>query len=179
MSEDETNEEAPRDAASTGTYLVTEADQESAVLRDVDTGQVYTLTENPTIEEGAGAEAEEIFEAGEVLEATLAPEPPLEVAWSVVEVAERREIPVERSPERPTTLARDLAADQAVGEVTRRERAGEGEVHVLTVPEDEIESAAADVLEDEATVERAATLGVARVEIRAAEGVLSVRYLPD
>ncbi len=136
------------------------------MLHDVGTSRVHTLAENPG------------FAAGEVVDATLAPEPPLEVAWTVVSVADRREIPVERSPERPTTQARDLAADQGVGELTRRERAGEGEVHVLTVPEVETETAAADVLEDEATRARAARLGVDRVEVRAADGVLSVRYLP-
>jgi len=154
------------DGESTGTFLVTEADAESAVLRDVRTGQVHALTDTPDLA------------PGEVLEATIAPEPPLEVAWTIVDVESRREIPVERSPENPTTFARDLAGDQAVGEVTRQERAGEGELHVLTVPEDETESAAADVLDDEATVARAAKLGVDRVEVRAADGVLSVRYLP-
>ena len=154
------------DGETTGTFLVTEADAESAVLRDVRTGQVHALTDNPDLA------------AGEVLEATIAPEPPLEVAWTIVDVESRREIPVERSPEDPTTFARDLAADQAVGEVTRQERAGEGELHVLTVPEDETESAAADVLDDEATVARAAKLDLDRVEVRAADGVLSVRYLP-
>ena len=63
--------------------------------------------------------------------------------------------------------------------MTRQERAGEGELHVITVPEEETEQATADVLEDEATLTQAAKLGVARVEVRAADGVVSVRYLPD
>ena len=154
------------DGETSGTFLVIEVDAESAVLRDVRTGQVHALTGHPDLA------------VGEVVEATIAPEPPLEVAWTIVEVESRREIPVERSPEEPTTFARDLAAEQAVGEVTRQERAGEGELHVLTVPEDETETAAADVLDDDATVARAAKLGVDRVEVRAADGVLSVRYLP-
>ena len=62
--------------------------------------------------------------------------------------------------------------------MTRRERAGTGELHVLTVPDGETEAAVADVLEDEATLARAARLGVERVEVRSEPGVVSVRYLP-
>jgi hypothetical protein len=150
----------------TSTFLVTEVDDESAILRDVHDAEVHTLA-------GEGE-----FEPGEVFEATLAAEPPMEVVWQVESIDARRTIPVEESPESPTTLARDLAAEQDVGEVTTRERAGEGELHVLTVPEDGTESAVTDVREDEETVARAARLGVDRVEIRAADGVVSVRYMP-
>jgi len=148
-----------------GTFLVTHAD-ESAVLRDVRDGQVHTLADHPDLA------------AGEVLEATLRPEPPMEVTWRPVDIAERRSIPVEESPETPTRRAREIAAGQAVGEVTRQARAGEGELHVLTVPPDRTAAAAADVVEDEATRSRAARLGVSRVEVRAGDGVVSVRYLP-
>lgn len=158
--------EADSPDVTSSTFLVTEADDETAVLRDVATSQVHTLAEHQDLERG------------EVLEATLAPEPPLEVTWTLESVPERRTIPVERSSERPTKQARDIAAEQDEGDLTRRERAGEGEVHVLTVPPDRTDAAAEDVLEDEATVARAADLGVDRVEVRAAEGVLSVRYLP-
>ena len=167
--EDDSREGPPADGAGAtteGTFLVTEADEASAVLRDVRTSQVHALAENPG------------FAAGEVVDAALAPAQPLAVAWSVESVAARREIPVERSPERPTKQARELAADQDVGEVTRRDRAGEGELHVLTVPADRTEAAVEDVIADEETVVRAARLGVDRVEVRAANGVLSVRYLP-
>lgn len=150
-----------------GTFLVAAADDETATLRDVADAQVITLSSNPGVE------------AGEVLEATVEPEPPLEVAYRVVEVDEQRSIPVERVAESPTTQARDLAAEQEVGEVTRRERAGEGEIHVLTVSEDQTDGAADDVVDDEETIARAARLGVDRVEVRAADGVVSVRYLPD
>jgi hypothetical protein len=150
----------------TGTFLVTEADGESAVLRDVEDGQIHTLDGNPDLS------------PGEVLRATVAPVPPLDVAWEVVEIEARRTIPVEESAEGPTRQARELAADQSVGEVTRQERAGEGELHVLTVPSDRTVEAVADVLEDEATRSRAARLGVDRVEVRAEDGVVSVRYLP-
>jgi len=149
-----------------GRYLVTHADEESAVLREVDSGQVHTLVDHPDLA------------PGEVVEAALRPEPPMEVTWRLADLKERRSIPVEESPETPTRQAREVATGQAVGEVTRRERAGEGELHVLTVPPDRTAAAAADVVEDEATLSRAARLGVSRVEVRAADGVVSVRYLP-
>lgn len=150
-----------------GTYLVTSVDAESAVVTDVETGQVHTLADHPDLT------------AGEVFEATLAPVPPMEVTWEVVEIAGRRSIPVERSPETPTRQVREVAAEQGESELTRLERAGEGEIHVITVPAEATDEAARDVLDDEETVRRAARLGATRVEVRTAEGVLSVRYLPD
>ncbi|MFY4813894.1 DUF5812 family protein [Haloarcula argentinensis] len=150
-----------------GTFLVTNADDASATLRNVADSQVLTLSDNPGVE------------AGEVVEGTVEPEPPMEVTYTVTEVAERRTIPVETADLAPTTQATEIAADQATGELTTVERAGEGEIHVLTVPEDETAEAAADVVDDEATLSRAARLGVDRVEVRTAEGVVSVRYLPD
>ena len=149
-----------------GTFLVTHADEESAVVRDVTDSQVHTLADNPGLA------------AGEVLEATLEPEPPLEVAWRVADHGDQRTIPVEHSEEPPTQLARDLAEDQPVGDLTTRERAGTGEVHVLTVPPNQTADAAEEIVDDEETLARAARLGVARVEVRAADGVVSVRYLP-
>jgi len=149
-----------------GTFVVTEADPESAILRDVNDGQIHTLGSNPGLA------------VGEAIEATLAPEPPMEVVWDVEETARQFSVSVEESAEPPTQQALDLAADQPVGEVATRERAGTGEVHVLTVPEENTEAAVADVLDDDATVERAARIGVERVEIRSEPGVVSVRYLP-
>jgi hypothetical protein len=148
-----------------GTFYVTEVDESSAVLRDVTDGQVHTLAENPGVA------------VGELVEATLEPEPPMEVVWTA-DVERTFSIEASRAGEPPTQRARETAADQPVGEITRHERAGTGEVHVLTVPEADTESAVADVLDDEATVERAARLGVDRVEVRAEPGVVSVRYLP-
>lgn len=149
-----------------GTFVVTHVDEGTAVLQDVHSGGVHTLAENPDLE------------PYEVLEATLEVQPPMEVVWTVAEMRDRRSIEVEHSPEPPTQQATELAADQAVGELTTRERAGEGELHVITVPPEQTEQAATDVVEDDATLTRAARLGVARVEVRAAEGVVSVRYLP-
>lgn len=149
-----------------GTFLVTEADEASAILRDVTDSQVHTLSENPGVT------------AGSLVEATLEAEPPLEVAYTVVELDREYTVDVAESGEPPTQRVRETADSQSVGEVTTHERAGTGEVHVLTVPEDSTDDAVADVLADEATVERAGRLGVERVEVRSEPGVVSVRYLP-
>jgi len=153
----------------TGTFLVTHADEESAVLRDVEDSQVHTLSSNPGVEED------------EVLSAIIAPEPPMEVAWNVTEVEERRTVELVDSDLSPTTQAMEIAEEQDVGDLAREERAGTGEIHVLTVPEGTAADAAADVLDDEATLARAARLGAARVEVRTDvdADVVTVRYLPD
>lgn len=151
----------------TGTFVVTHADEGSAVLQDAADGQVHALESNPDLA------------PGDVLEATLEAVPPMEATWEVAEILARREVEVTRAAEPPTGQAREAAAAQPVGELTRIERAGTGELHVITVPEGTTEGAVADVLDDEAgLVARAARLGVDRVEVRAADGVLSVRYLP-
>lgn len=152
----------------TGRFVVTHADTDSAVLKAVDGGQVHTLATNPGVE------------TDDIIEATIAPEPPMEVTWQVVEIAEQRALAIEHSPEPPTGLAYDLAADQPVGEVTRRDRAGKGEFHVLTLEPDSVAAATEEVADDEATRTVAARAGANRVELRTdgEEGVLSVRYLP-
>lgn len=149
-----------------GRFLVTHAEEDSAVLKDVDRGQVHTLAENPGID------------TGDLLEGTVAPEPPMEMTYRLVEFQSRRNLTVEESPEPPTRQERELAAEQPTGELTTRERAGDGEIHVMAVPEARTEAAIEDVLEDEATLVRAARLDVERVEVRGEDGVLSVRYLP-
>ncbi len=150
-----------------GTFLVTAAEESSAVLRNVETGQVHTLSSNPGVEHG------------DVVEGAVAPDPPMNVSYQLIETESRRSVPVERSPEPPTTHSADLAADQAVGDLTREPRAGIGEVHVLTVPDDATDDAVEDVLDDaEQLRSRAARLGVDRVEIRSEPGVVSIRYLP-
>ncbi len=150
------------------TFLITHAEPDTAVLTDVHSGQVHTLSDNPGVEED------------DVLAGTIAPEPPLELTWQLTSVDERRSITVERGEEPLTTQERELAADQPVGEITRQERAGTGEIHVLTVDPDETDGAVDSVIDDEATRSRAARLGVERVEVRsdANAGVVSVRYLP-
>jgi len=153
----------------TGTFVVTHADAESAVLRDVADSQVHTLSSNPGVE------------VDDVLTATVAPDPPLEVSWQVVEVEARRQVELVHSDLSPTTQAMELAADQEPGDLAREERAGTGEIHVLTVAEGTAADAAADILTDDATLARAARLDAVRVEVRTAddEGVVNVRYLPD
>ncbi|MCU4717613.1 DUF5812 family protein [Halapricum hydrolyticum] len=152
-----------------GTFLVSESDAETAILTDVATSQVHTLGEQP----------DPPLEPGEVIVGTLVAEPPTTAIYAIESIDERRTIPVEYSDESPTKQEHDIAADQSVGELTRQPRAGKGELHVLTVPDDRTEQAARDVIDDRQTVARAARLGVDRVEVRAAEGVLSVRYLPE
>lgn len=150
-----------------GTFLVTHADEDSAVLKDVADGQVHTLSTNPGVEEG------------DAVDGVVGPDPPMEVTWQLVEVEERRSLSLSESDESPTRQELEIAADQSVGELARRDRAGTGELHVLTVPEAETEAAVQEVLDDrETTLSRAARLGVNRVEVRSAPGVVSVRYLP-
>jgi len=150
-----------------GTFLVTAAEASSAVLRNVETGQVHTLSSNPGVEDG------------DIVEGAVAPDPPMNVSYQLVETESRRSVPIERSPEPPTAHSVDLAGDQAVGDLTWEPRAGTGEVHVLTVPEDETDAAVADVLDDDEQLRaRAARLWVDRVEVRSEPGVVSVRYMP-
>lgn len=150
------------------TFLITHAEEDTAVLTDVESGQVHTLSDNPGVEED------------DVLVGTIAPEPPLEVTWQLINVEERRTITVERGEEPPTTQERELAAEQSTGEITRAERAGTGEIHVLTVDPNETEGAVQDIIDDEATRTRATRLDVERVELRSDPdtGVVSIRYLP-
>ncbi|WP_458209680.1 DUF5812 family protein [Haladaptatus sp. NG-SE-30] len=150
----------------TSTFLVTHAEEESAVLKDVHGGQVHTLSTNPGVE------------THDAIDATVAAEPPMEVTWEVVDIDEQRPLAVEKSEEPPTVQEREIADEQEVGDLDRTERAGIGEIHVLSVPPEETEDAVNDVLDDEGTLSRAARLGVNRVEVRFEDGVVSVRYLP-
>lgn len=151
----------------TSTFLVTHADDDSAVLKDVHDGQVHTLASNPGVD------------TDDAIEGTVTPEPPMAVAWELSEIDDQRSLSIAESEEPPTAHEQELAADQPVGELTTEPRAGTGEIHVLTVPEADTAGAVADVLDDrETTLSRAARLGVNRVEIRSEPGVVSVRYLP-
>ena len=152
-----------------GTFLVTHADVESAVVRNVDTAQIHTLASNPGLE------------SGDVVEATVAPDPPLEVTWQVIDVEDRRRIELIDSDLEPTHQVKGEAETAEVGELIRLERAGSGEIHVFSLPRDRVEDAVTDVLDDEETLARAARLGVTRVEVRRSvdDGVVSIRYLPD
>ena len=151
-----------------GTFLVTHADGEAAVAVDASDGQVHTLSEHPELT------------AGEAIEATLEPDPPLDATWTVGEIDRRWEPSVEASDEPPTARSMEVAAGLDVGELDRTEREDYGEVHVIAVPPETAAQAVSDVVTDEATLVRAARYGVRRVEVRVDEdeGVLSVRYLP-
>ncbi|WP_129113377.1 DUF5812 family protein [Halegenticoccus tardaugens] len=148
-------------------FLVTAADERTAVLKDVNDGQVHALSSNPGVE------------LHDAVEGIVAPDPPMDVSWRLVEVESRRPLSIEESDESPTASTREIAAGQEVGGLTRKPRAGTGEIHVLTVPEEDTAGAVRDVLDDEeTTLARAARLGVSRVEVRSAPGVVSVRYTP-
>ncbi len=153
----------------TGTFVVTHADDDDAVLQHVETAQILPLSSNPALE------------VNDVLEATVAPEPPLEVTWQVLEVADQRTVELLESDLSPTTQTKAIATALPEGEFERIERAGRGEIHVFRVPSDHVEAAVSDVLEDDETVARAARLEAVRVEVRRSvdDGVVSVRYLPD
>jgi len=152
----------------TSTFLVTHVDADSAVVRDVDTAQVHTLTDPGELA------------VNDVLEATIAPEPPLEVAWTLEEVTAQRRIDLVDSDLEPTAHSMALVSDADVGTFEEHERAGRGAIHVFRVDPADLEQAKQDVLSDEETLARAARLEAVRVEVRTASpGVLSVRYLPD
>ncbi|MFC7202711.1 DUF5812 family protein [Haloferax namakaokahaiae] len=151
----------------TGTFLVTAADEESAVLKNVESGQVHTLSSNPGVAED------------EAVRGTVAPDPPMNVSWQLVDIETRWELSIEQSSESPTTNSKEIASDKGDGELVRTERAGRGEIHILSVPEDLTEQAVEDLLDDrEGLLSRAARLDVNRVEIRSSPGVVAVRYMP-
>ena len=151
----------------TGTFVATHVDEGSAVLKDVETAQVHTIDESPS------------FDAGTVLEATIAPQPPTEVVWELRSIDERWTVDLIDSDLSPTNQAESMVADEPPGTVVRTDRAGTGEIHVLAVPAGEEAATAADVLADEETIARAARLGAVRVEVRTGDGLVSVRYLPE
>ncbi|MDZ7700852.1 MAG: DUF5812 family protein [Halobacteriales archaeon] len=146
-----------------GTFLVTAADDAAVELADVADGQVVALSSNPGLS------------AGEVVEGTVAPDPPLGVSWSLVDVGSRYSVTVEAVDEPPSSAARALAEPLAPGELAT-EPADDGELHALRVPPGETAAAVEEVAGDEATTRRAARLGARRAEVRGADGVVAVRY---
>ncbi len=147
-------------------YLVTHDDGATTLLKQVTTDHVHTVTDAPDLQ------------VNDVIDAALRAEPPLEVTDTIVEITDRWHLTVEHSTEAPTSQTQSIAADQAPGEITTQPREGEGELHVLRVPESETDATADEIESDEATRLRAARLGVTRVEIRTAPGLVSIRYLP-
>lgn len=162
--DEETGRDGPGGDGKSGTFLVTAADEGSAVLSDVADGQVHPLGANPDLE------------VDEVLEATLAPEGPLGVTWRPVEIVERWTPAIEAVDDPPGERARELADDPGTGRLSQVP-IDDGELHVLAVEVGRTESAVEDVLADETTRRIAARLGARHVEVRGEAGVVGVRYL--
>lgn len=151
------------------TYLVTAVDEESAVVRDVDSGGVHTVVDHPDLEQG------------EVVEGTLEEAADHGLTWTLATVGDRWTPRVTVTDLEPTRRTREAVEDRPAGTLERLERAGEGTVHAISVDPGSATGGAREVAEDEATRERAARLGAVTVEIRYDDdaGVLAVRYLPD
>ena len=150
-----------------GTFLVTHGDDDSPVWREVTTGQVYTISDSPTVS------------TYEILRATLTADPPLEVTWSVQSVGQRWTVSIETTDETPPEAAQSIAADLEMGALERHTPDTDDEVHILAVPTDQHEAAIADIREDEETYARAARLGATRVKISTGDDYLCVQYCSD
>lgn len=150
-----------------GTFLAAHVDGPTAILSDVTDGEVLTLSAHPDLT------------SGDVIDGTVEAEPPMEATWRLVDIDRRRTIPVEHVDLDPTGQVREAVEGDAPGTLARIERAGRGEIHAISVEPGTSADAAEDVVADAETVARAARLDVDRVEVRAGDGVVSVRYLPD
>jgi hypothetical protein len=161
------DEEAPPEPES-GVFYVKHAEDAAATLHEVDTSQIYTVLQHPE------------FERHEIVEATLVAVPPMEVSYTLDEVHSRRTVPVETSPEQPTTQVRDIAADMEEGQAVAIEREGEGEIHILRVNPEWTDRTVDELSDDEMTYKNAARYDIERVEIRTDEddGIVAIRYLP-
>lgn len=151
----------------TGIFYVKYATDVSVTLHEVDTGQIFTLIENPGVEDH------------DIIEASLVAQPPMEVSYLVEDLEDHYTVPVETSPEPPTRQVQEIADDMDDMEAVAIDREGEGEIHILRVDPDNVTQTAEELHEDEMTYKNAARYGIDRVEIRTDErGVVSVRYLP-
>jgi hypothetical protein len=152
----------------TGRFYVKHTEDVAVTLHEVNTGQIFTLVENPDLE------------VHQILDATLMENPPLGVSYVIDELHSQETIPVEYSDEPPTGQVQKIATDMDTDQVVAIEREGEGEIHVLNVDPERTSEAAEPLEEDETTYKNAARYGVERVEIRTDEdaGVVSIRYLP-
>lgn len=146
------------------TFLVTHATEDSTVIRDVHDGQVHPLSDTPCLS------------MYDVIEGVISPDSS-GTTWSLETVERSRRIELVETDLEPTRQARKVAADLPVGKANVIERAGEGEIQVISVSDPA--DAAREVLEDCDTIARAARLGAARVEVRFGSGMISVRYLPN
>jgi len=159
--------EGEPDTAS-GTYYVKYATESSITLHDVNTAQIFTVIENPGVE------------SHDIIEADLIAQPPMEVSYLVKELHEQKTIPITYSDEQPTQQILEAGEEMDVGQAVAIDREGIGEIHVLRVDTDQVESTAEELDEDEMTYKNAARYGVNRVEIRTATdpSIVSIRYLP-
>lgn len=149
-------------------FYVKYATDSSVTLHDIDSEQICTLIENPGVENH------------DILDATIVAQPPMEVSYFVDELHDHYSIPVEISSEPPTSNVRELATDMDEMDAVAIEREGEGEIHILRVDPENVETTTEELLEDEMTYKNAARYDVGRVEIRSDEekGIVSIRYLP-
>lgn len=138
-------------------------DEESAVLREVSSSQVYTLADHPG------------FTPGEVVVATLSSAAALEAVWTV-DNADPYPLEVAASATPPAAGTRAAVADQPPGTLERLDRSW-GELHAIAVPD--AAAAVEDIVADPATKARAARLGAHRVVVRGADGIVGVRYRTD
>jgi len=151
-----------------GTFYVKYAKESAVTLHEVNSGQIFTLIKNPGVE------------AHDIIEASLVAQPPMEVSYLVDELEDQYSIPVETSPEPPTSHVHDIALDLAFGESLAIDREGEGEIHILRIEPDDVGRVAEELHSDETTYKNAARYAVGRVEIRTddEDGIVSIRYLP-
>jgi hypothetical protein len=161
-------EQSDEPETSAGTFYVKHTEDSAVTLHEIDTSQIYTLVENPGLE------------PHQIIEATLMAQPPMQVSYLIKEMESQRTIPVETSPEPPTTRVMKLGTEMDEGQAAAIDREGEGEIHILRVEPEHTEHTAEEVHEDEMTYKNAARYGIERVEIRTDEdeGIVSIRYLP-
>lgn len=146
-----------------GVFVVTHAESTTTVLRDVYTGQIYTLDTNP----GVGAD--------DVVLARLDPADVTQSVWTVDTMVEYP-LTIDVDDDDPPNQARRTVQNTEVGTLERLEQSW-GERHVLTVPD--ATQAIMDIIEDTATRSRAAKLGARHVIIRGADGVVCIDYRRD
>jgi len=152
----------------TSRFYVKHTEDVAVTLHEIDSEQIYTLIENPGLE------------THQILDATIAENPPLGVSYVLEEIHSEETIPVEYSDEPPTRQVQQIVTDMEHGQAVAIEREGEGEIHVLHVDPDDTADAAEGIDDDETTYKNAARYGIDRVEVRTdeEEGIVSIRYLP-
>lgn len=145
-----------------GTFLVIDSDGESGVLQDVTTSQIHPLGTAPPVP------------VGSAFQGTIAPDPPLEVVWTIESLTDHWEITVSLLDEPLTDSARAVGAQTESGTVGIDHSPTDGERHII--PTTDPEGAAADLRDDRQPRRQAAKLGADRVEIRVGEDLVSLYY---